>query len=123
MKLVLTNKALEHLSNCLSLPGWCKHENASVSIKRTYLGGKILAEVLPSVPDSPLPPETRDPASARTFMKLLDEWGKKKDTKEFDLDDKMIEVCQVALKYFASQGNTPTGAAMNELIEAFKLNE
>jgi hypothetical protein len=125
MKLQLSNKALEHLINCLSLPGWCKHENPSISVKRTYLAGKILADLLPVVPDSPLLAAglEKDSHSVRSYNKTLLAWCEAKDTPEFELDDKQIEVCVVAIKHFIALGNTPTGKAMNELLEVFKATE
>lgn len=123
MKIQLSNQALDHLTNCLSLPGWCRSDNQTVSVKRTYLGGKILCDVLPPYSDSPLldPTQANNPIALREHKKAILLWGKQKETPEFEMDDKMVEVCTVALKHFIGNGNTPTGGAMNELIDIFKI--
>lgn len=100
MKIELSNLALSLLSQCLSLPGWTKNDNMAEAVRRTYTAGKILADVMPVIaPDKP------------------------KDKQTIELDDKMIAVCVIAVKHFVSSGNTPSGPAMNELIDGLKILE
>lgn len=90
MKLSL--EATKFLQTMLAEGGWSKSDNVATAVKRVYLAGKFLAEVLPDVPGT-----------------------------EFTPDDKMLSVCRDCINWFISQGRCPPGPAMLELIKLFEL--
>lgn len=123
MKSVFTFKAIEFLRDMLAAPGWGKHDNAATAVKRLYLAGKILAEKLPEVPqvaDDVLPNRNSAQFEIRAWEKAVKERNETK-APEVEFDDKMVEVIQVCLKHHMGMGQTPSGVALNELIDAFKL--
>jgi hypothetical protein len=125
MKVTLSFKAVEFLRDMLAAPGWNKNDNVATAIKNNYFAGKILAEKLPTVPEVPedkLPGRNSSPADLKAFQDLSKKLGESK-APELVLEDKEEAVCKVALKWFIQEGKTPSGVAMNELIDSFKLLE
>lgn len=107
----------------LGAPGWGKHDNSAIAIKRNYIAGKILAERLPDIPELPediLPGKNSSILDVRVFEKARDARDTAK-APEFELEDKMVEVCVTCMKHFITEGRTPPGDAMIELIDNFKL--
>lgn len=99
MQITLTNKAIEFLRDMLAEAGWSKSDSTHLSVKRVYLAGKMLAEVLPEVD--------------KTQLKEL--------AKPFTLDDKMLDTCKVCISFFIKEGRVPVNFAVTELIAAFAL--
>jgi hypothetical protein len=120
MKLQLTNLALDNLRNCLSAVGWCKSDNVELSVRNTYLAGKLLAEVLPETVVPEPPSELATPSQQLQFGKMIKTW-QKVPSPEFELTDKMLDVCQRAVKYKIVMGEAPSSPHMSELILALKL--
>lgn len=125
MKATFSYKALEFLRDCLAAPGWTKHDNQTIAVKRNYLGGKILVEVLPEisqVDEKLLPTRSSSVQEVRAYEQAL-KVRNETICSELTFDDKMVEAIQACLKHHISAGNCPAGKATNELIHAFKLVE
>lgn len=120
----LPYKSLEFLRTCLAEAGWNKEGNTAEKFKRFYQAGKLLAEILPELPDAPLPPSTKDmqadPTLSRTFLKSVDAYNNT-PCPDFELDDKSLACCQVCIRFFIDESRLPQGKFSNILYDALKL--
>lgn len=117
-------KSLEFLRVCLAEAGWNKEGNTVEKFKRFYLAGKILAEVLPELPEAPIPPTTKamqeDPTLSRAFLKSMEIYNGTLSP-DFTLDDKMLSCCQVCIRFFIDESRLPTGKYSNILFDTLQL--
>lgn len=110
MKIQLSNKAIELLVSMLAAPVWTKSEDSGKSIKLIYTAGKLISEILPDA--------TRE--APKDDPKAYDAWAEECPA-EFELSDKQLDACQVAVRHFSKDGACPVIPAMVELLEKLKL--
>lgn len=120
----LPNKSLEFLRTCLAETGWNKDDDKAKVMKRYYVASKLVAEVLPEVPDLELPPSQSevqaDPRVAKLYSLKMEQVYKTLCA-DFTLDEKQFAVVQTCLKFFIGDARVPHGAPGLALVDTFKL--
>lgn len=114
----ITQQGVNLLRQVVASTGWAK------SIDANYLGGQILADVLPTLDSTdwvktPAEVNAMTKAQRAAYTKRDEEWGAK--PVEIRLTSKQQDVIKQAFEHVASQGALGPHAALNELFRALKL--
>lgn len=108
-KIKLNQGAVKFLRDMLALPGWAN------TVKDIILGGQLLVDVVPEVPN---PPEGADANDREKVMG----WANT-EVAEFEVTENQREAVRRCLKHFAEKGAIPPVKNAMLLLVAFGYDE